>query len=300
MALLERVANLMTAGAKGAHRLLFLRRVRIVTSATLAFDRRRMTRSLFPEGVDFMAIEAQRRLFLEEILRFVVTVGVMADRAVPMGAGNLVGYFAPRMAGHAQAVGGIGQKERLIAGMSIVTQFATPLAEGFMAPRLLALILDLLMALHAQPGSRGDQQMFLAGAMGIMARGAIAGHEGPVQTGPPHVVIDRLMAFAAQSPLILDQQSGTIALMRLMAGSTAPVAGRRMDHRLGRQDVGVTIATELVRRFEQQRRLSRRRGMGAMAGQAVPLRDRFMGVIRGQGNARSQMFEFMTFETKLG
>ena len=233
VALLESSPQFVAAGAERPHFLVVLWGMRIVAGAALTLYRRWMTVPLLPEGVDLMAVDTEGRLLLQQVTRFVVTVGVVADRAIAMGGGDRLGHFAAGMTGHAQAVGGTGQLERLIGGMGIMTELAAPLAEGLMATRLLALIFDLRMTGRAQGDAGIEQQLLLIGPMGIMATGALTSGKRTVQTGAAHVLIHGLMTLAAQGALVFDQQAAEFALVGLVTGAAMPVPGRRMRYSPG-------------------------------------------------------------------
>jgi hypothetical protein len=67
-ALMARIQNrrteVMAVGAKIGHRSLFLRGMGIMTATTVALNRRRMTDTTLPIGIDLMTGQTKRRLFL--------------------------------------------------------------------------------------------------------------------------------------------------------------------------------------------------------------------------------------------
>jgi hypothetical protein len=121
-----------------------------------------------------------------------------------------------------------------------------------------------------------------------------------MQTRPPHLLIDDLMALTAEVPLIPQQHAADLALVSQVTGHALAVPSGRVTDPLGSKVLSVAIPAELFRRFGQQRRLSGRRDVGLMTGQAVPLGRRGMGQALGHRFLGPEMLEFVTLETEIG
>lgn len=298
MAFIERRPQIMAAGAERTHRLPLVRRMGVVTDSALAFHCRRMSDSLIPEFIDLVTPKAERRLLLEKKAGFIVAVGVMTNRAVPMSGGHLRGHLSSRVAGDTQSIGGTGQQKGVFGGVGVMAKIAAPVAKRLMAERLLALVLQLRMTGSAEGDSGVDQESFVSGTMGVVTFGALAAHEGSVQAGSAHVLIDGLMTLAAQGTLVTNQQSGGFAFVRKVTDGAAAFPNRRMRHPLGSAYPAVTVATQLIGRLAQQGRLSRRRSVAAMASETIPRGRRLMRPRGVRRDIRAQVFKGVACEAK--
>lgn len=290
----------MTLTAEGGDRPHFLGGVGIMTGTAFAVHRWRMADPFLPIGIHLVTIDAKGRLLLQQEGLFVVAVGVMTDRTIAMSRRRVFRHFPAGVTGNAEPVGGRGQQEGLVAGMGVMTQGTATFDEGLMPPRFLPFILNLLMTSGTELGAALDQQVFALASMRVMAGRALADHERTVQTGPPHILIDRSVAFAAQGTLVLNQDSAEVALVGFVTGHAMTFPGGFMSPAFARGDIAVAFLAKFFRRFEQHVRLARRSGVSTMTDQAVAFGCRRVRLPFGFRHLGSDILEVVAIEAELG
>ena len=136
------IMALATEVGNGFH---LLRSMGIVANSAFAINRRRMPHSLLPVGINFMTIDTESRLLLQQITLFIVAVGMVTNRTVLMSRGGAFSHLAPGVTGHTETVCGTGQQKRLFAGVGIMAQRAAPFGKRLMSLGFFPFIFNLLM-----------------------------------------------------------------------------------------------------------------------------------------------------------